>query len=209
MAGTLLVTGTDAESLQNALRVAAILGRTNTAPNSTLGMSAPHQLSEEQRAGFNLLVLGRPSKNTFIAELGQALPLRFHSDSDRLVQDRNATLASIQAAGSLGVFQIVPSPFDARRWVGVLTATTPRGMEYVLKALQADPDHGTVLLATDADNATALTLVAKAPTAIEVQRARARRSLLPGLTATVALITAGLVGWRLYITSRRTREARI
>ena len=54
-----------------------------------------------------------------------------------------------------------------------------------------------------------LNLTAKEPTTLEVQRERAQRNLLPALTALVGLITVGLVGWRVYATSRRTREARI
>jgi hypothetical protein len=209
MTGTMLVTGTDAESLRTALLVAALLGRANNAPNGTLGMSAPAQLTQEQRTGFYLLATGHASRNPFITELGAALPLRFSSDSDRLVQDRGEVIALVQAAGSTGVFQVAPSPFDDRRWAGVITATTPKGMEYVLKALEADQDHGTVLVATEVDKATVLSLRAKEPTPVEVQRARAQRNLLPVLTALVGAVTAGLVGWRLYTTSRRTREARI
>lgn len=209
MAGTMLVTGTDPESLRAALLVAAGLGRANRTPSSALAMSAPDQLTDEQRAGLMLLAVGRPSLNPFIRTLGEALPLRFHDDSNRLVQDRGSVLAAVGGASSLGVFEVIPSPFDGHRWVGVITATTPQGLDFILKGLDEPRDHGTVLLTTGDEEGIVLNLVAREPSTREVQRARAQRGLLPLLTAAVALVTVALVGWRVYTTTWRTREARL
>ena len=209
LAGTMLVTGTDAESLRAALLVAAQLGRANTAPSNALGMSAPEQLTDEQRAGAMLLAVGRPSRNSFIATMGEALPLRFQADADRLVQDEGMVLAAVRGEGDVGVFEVVPSPYAAGRWAGVITATTPKGMDYVLKMLEERRERGNVLIATSAEEPAVLELAGRELAPIEIQKTRAQRGLLPLLTAAVALVTVGLVGWRVFITSRRTREARI
>lgn len=209
MAGTMLITGTDSETLQTALRVAAQLGRANTAPSNALGMSAPDQLTDEQRSGSMLLAVGRPSRNPFIASLGEALPLRFQADADRLVQDKGAVLAAVRGEGDVGVYEVAPSPSAPSRWVAVITATTPKGMEYVLKMLEERRERGNVLIATSAEEPAVLDLAPGERAPLEVQKTRAQRGLLPLLTVVVAFVTVGLVGWRVFVTARRTREARI
>jgi hypothetical protein len=209
MSGTMLVTGTDTGSLQTALLVAAQLGRANTAPTNALGMSAPDQLTDEQRAGSMLLAVGRPSRNPFVASLSESLPLRFQSDADRLVQEKGAVLAAVRGEGDVGVFEVVPSPYAASRWLGVIAATTPKGMEYVLKMLEGRRERGNVLIATSAEEPAVLELAARERAPVEVHKKRAQRGFLPLLTVAVAIVTVGLVGWRVFLTARRTREARI
>jgi len=201
MFGTVLVSGKSPESLRDCLMMAASLARRNRSDIDAIGMAFGEQLTGEQKQNFYLLAMGRPTDNAFIKDLSRTMPLRYESTSDRVLLDRASVRAAVKDAGTLGVYEVSTSPFNAQRWGGIISAPTLESMATILQALERPRDRGTVVLAQSPEDIRDVRLLPENLEAIVKKQQRADL-IMPALTFAIGAITVGSAGWWVYSSSR-------
>lgn len=88
-------------------------------------------------ADYHFVVLGRPTENSFLASMNEALPQPFFADSDELIQEYDDVTYRIGSGVNIGVLQILKSPWNTDRIVFVITGTSETGQEFAGNALFA------------------------------------------------------------------------
>lgn len=111
-----------------ALRLAASLGSAVSgkmlSPIVVLGeMPAP-----QEWAGYHIIALGRPSRNSLLQEVNTVLPQPFQPGSDEIEQRLDNVIFRLPPGLSLGYLQLVPSPWNPERAFLAITGTTDEGV---------------------------------------------------------------------------------
>lgn len=130
----LLVLPDDLAFIGRVPELASEFGRAITSNIVDLPVATAGRLNEKERHDSNLVVFGLAESNPLIAELNPWLPLRLER-TGRLLQSPDGPLAGVRDDVSLGVIQIISSPFNPERSILVLSATTPHGLELALRGL--------------------------------------------------------------------------
>jgi hypothetical protein len=103
----------------------------------------------------NIIAVGRPTRNAYIAAAGDDLPQPFRPGTDEIVQEIDQVVYRMPSGVSLGYVQELVSPWNEDRAMLAITGTTDEGVEWALSSL-TDSDHiwrlaGNLLLVRDQD----------------------------------------------------------
>jgi|GEM_PF-3282035 len=97
---------------------------------------------------YHFMVIGRPSTNTFLANLNASLPQPFASDSDQLEQVLDDVVYRLPEGYGVGVLQMLPSPWNDENRIFVLTGTDSASQANALEAVYSR-DYGRSQFAGD------------------------------------------------------------
>lgn len=86
-------------------------------------------------AEYNILVLGRPTTNPFLAELNNALPQPFVAGTDAIQQTLDDVSYRLPAGYDVGLLQALQSPWAAERSILVVSGTGPQGQAYAVASI--------------------------------------------------------------------------
>jgi hypothetical protein len=89
----------------------------------------------ETLARYHVLVIGLPSENPIIAEVNDVLPLPFVPSENTIRQEYGSVIYRLPADISLGVIEMIRSPWSDNHVVTVVTGTTEQGLQWVLDAM--------------------------------------------------------------------------
>jgi hypothetical protein len=120
--------------IEGTLRLAAKLGRAaggdDFAPRAALRGDPA-----EQWPGYNLIVLGRPTTNPYIATVNNVLPQPFYPGTDEFQQEVDKVIYRLEPGTSLGFIQELFAPWDDRQAMLIATGTTEAGVAWAMSAL--------------------------------------------------------------------------
>lgn len=125
-----------AAELDEAFRLIARLGSetpngTNLQPHVSLG-KLPAGVDV---ANYNFIVYGRPSTNSFLAQLNNNLPQPFAANSDDLKQIVDAVSYRLPPGYAIGVVQALKSPWSPNRSILAITGTDAEGQSKAMNVL--------------------------------------------------------------------------
>lgn len=83
----------------------------------------------------HLIVLGRPTRNPYLALINDRLPQPFIPHSDEIQQQVDNIVYRLPPGYDLGYIQLLPVPWNEARAVLVATGTTDTGFHWALNAL--------------------------------------------------------------------------
>ncbi|MGB0383533.1 MAG: cellulose biosynthesis cyclic di-GMP-binding regulatory protein BcsB [Ardenticatenaceae bacterium] len=91
-----------------------------------------------QLAPYHLIAFGQPTQNSIIPLVNDELPQPFVPDEDRLRQEVGHVVYRLPKDFSLGVAEILPSPWNVRRAIAIVSGTTQEGVGWAINALTDD-----------------------------------------------------------------------
>lgn len=215
MQSTYLVVSNDADTQQRGLELAADIGRRTKGTTQFLNMVRSDDLSPDIKQRANLIVIGRPSEQPgMFQEINGQLPLSFVADGsgaivDKVAQTRPEVLIATRDRASLGIDEIVPSPYNPNHALAVVTGTTDAGLELGRLALSRPVLSSNIAVSADRyKTASLLTLTTSQTTAAaKAQTATtAQKDALPLLTGLFVVAALALGGYWAYVASRRSQE---
>ncbi|MCX6021687.1 MAG: cellulose biosynthesis cyclic di-GMP-binding regulatory protein BcsB, partial [Chloroflexi bacterium] len=213
---TLLVLPDDLREAVLAPELAATLGRTFTADMVDLPVVLAGKLTDEIRQNSHLIVFGLPWANPVVTEVGPSLPLAI-DERGRVVQQPDGPLAAVKDIASMGILETIPSPYNQRRNVLVVTGTALDSLPLALKALDQGGIFGNLAVAQapDASSKTVRTrlfdiavVAPPPPPLVQVREAIPGALTAAAALGAIALLTAtGLA--RVRSTRRRTQTTEV
>jgi hypothetical protein len=133
------------------LRLAAIMGASTRGKYLTMqGITADDRRLDEIKNGYNMIVIGQPSRNPLLQELNDWLPQPFQEGSDKIRPELDLVIFADVFDRSVGLLQELPSPWNPRWTIAVITGTSDEGVGWAYQTLIEGPEglHGN-LAATD------------------------------------------------------------
>lgn len=122
-----------------ALQVAASLGNSaawkTLIPQVTFGNDLPENMFED----YQIIAIGRPSRNTLLQEVNRQLPQPFLPASDEIEQRLDDIVFRLPEGVNLGYIQLISSPWNESHAFMAVTGTTDQGMEQAAKILTRQP----------------------------------------------------------------------
>lgn len=85
--------------------------------------------------GRNFILLGRPTRNSYLSRINDQLPQPFLPDRDEVRQEIDSVVYRIPADYDLGYIQLLPVPWDNDRVMLAVTGTTDVGFQWAIEAL--------------------------------------------------------------------------
>lgn len=82
----------------------------------------------------SMILIGRPSRNSLIAEINDSLPQPFVSGEDNLTPKQMSSKYRIQKDVSVGLIQAISAPWNPFEGVTVITGTTDEGLNWAIDA---------------------------------------------------------------------------
>jgi hypothetical protein len=110
------------------LRLAAGLGAADQGDFLALNVTTADLVTQERRQDRDLVLIGRPSVHSLIADLNDGLPQPFEPGSDRLRPRVESAVFVENDLGDIGLIEELSAPWDAERTILILTGTTDEGV---------------------------------------------------------------------------------
>jgi hypothetical protein len=121
--------------LDSALKLAASLGN-SAGKNTTVPMAIlDRDLSQVSLADYQIIAIGRPSRNTLLQEVNDKLPQPFLAGTDEIEQRLDDVIFRLSTDVDLGYLQLIPSPWQTEHALLAVTGTTDRGMQQAVQTL--------------------------------------------------------------------------
>jgi len=122
--------------LDQMLRMAARLGlETNSGGQFAMRVSAGNLPAGVQTANYHFIILGRPTTNPFLAAINDSLPQPFVPGSDQLKQVLDRVEYRLPPGYTVGVLELLASPWSADKAVLVISGIGETGQSYAANAL--------------------------------------------------------------------------
>jgi len=99
---------------------------------TTAGVFRTQKSQEENR---NVILVGLPAENPVTLEANELLPQPFSTDGRSLQEGYGVQLPTADKQASLGLLQILPSPWVRGGTVLVITGNAPQGLEWTWNAV--------------------------------------------------------------------------
>lgn len=119
-----------------ALNLASSIGSSSRSrtlvPSATMGAE---KLSAEVLAEYNIVAVGRPSRNDLIQQANEDLPQPFIPGSDEIDQRLDDVIFRLSADLSLGYIQLISSPWNKDNAFLALTGTTDDSVQLSVKTI--------------------------------------------------------------------------
>jgi hypothetical protein len=121
-----------------ALQVASFLGDRANGALTTLGAFYADEIPAEEKANYNLLIVGQPSKLPVMAELNETLPAPFLDGGDIASQSNLQVTFRLPPSSPLGYLEMIPSPWNPDKVVLTIVGNSAAGVHSAGSAL-VDP----------------------------------------------------------------------
>jgi hypothetical protein len=125
----------DIDAWHAAVRIAQYLGDQGNAPVVTLKAFYGDELSDNERANYNLLVVGRATQLPIIDELNDRLPAPFNENSDIAQENGMQVVFRFPPETPLGYLQLLTSPWNNEHVVMAALGNTTQGVKWSGAAL--------------------------------------------------------------------------
>lgn len=126
------------EELAGMIDIVRMFGRESDrlafAPRVTLGPIT----DTSDLAPYHIIAIGQPTQNSIIPLVNDALPQPFVPGEDSLLQEVGHVVYRLPSDFSLGVAEILPSPWNVTRAIAVVSGTTQEGVGWAINALTDD-----------------------------------------------------------------------
>jgi hypothetical protein len=123
------------------LQVSAGLGAADQGDSLALTVTTADLVTQEDREDRDLILIGRPSVHSAIAELNDRLPQPFEAGSDLLRSQVESMLLAQDPSRAIGLIQELAAPWDPERTILVLTGTTDEGVAMAAETLLSESDE--------------------------------------------------------------------
>jgi len=110
------------------LQVAAGLGAADRGEYLALTVTTANLITHEDRQDRDLVLIGRPTVHSLIAELNNRLPQPFEPGSDLLHSKFDRVVYRQDPSRNIGLIEELAAPWDPERTILVLTGTTDEGV---------------------------------------------------------------------------------
>ncbi len=104
-----------------------------------VGLKGEEDLTE--MTGYNILVIGRPSTNGLVDTINEYLPQKFVDGTDALEQMVGNVAYQVPPGVSLGVMEVITSPFDPVMGLTLVSGTNDEGQRFVYDRLVQNPPN--------------------------------------------------------------------
>jgi hypothetical protein len=122
------------------LEVATGLGAADQGDSLVLDVTTAALITQEERRDRDLILIGRPSIHSLIAELNEQLPQPFEPGSDLLRPHLESVVFAQDPSRGIGLIEELAAPWDPERTVLVLTGTTDEGVGLASRTLFSRDD---------------------------------------------------------------------
>lgn len=129
----------DLQVWRSALRIASFLGDRSSGALFTFATFYGDELTEADRAAYNLVVLGQPSQLPLVAEMNSSLPAPFDPASDVAIESNLQVKFEIPATSPVGYVELLPSPWNPDHLVIAGLGNSPQGVVWAASALVDAP----------------------------------------------------------------------
>lgn len=187
-----LVLPEDKALLEESLQVAVMLGRQSLGESAEMQAGFATALDEEAKRSRDIITYGLTDGSGLMSEIKDSLPLALGADWERSLQRRELVLLGVRDAASLGIIQLVPSPWNKDRALLAISGTSPESLRLAGQALATTMPAGNVAIVGDDGKAVGIKIAAEPPppqpgmlTPQEAYRY---------VAAAVAVLTLGLLG---------------
>ncbi len=117
------------------LQLASILGDSAGLKDFNAVVSSADMLDEEILGNYHVIAIGRPTVNSLTQQVNSLLPQPFVPGTDEIEQQVGEVLLRLPAGISLGYIQEIPSPWNEKRALLIVTGTTDEGVAWAANAL--------------------------------------------------------------------------
>jgi uncharacterized repeat protein (TIGR01451 family) len=121
------------------LQLGAALGGAAGGPNLAPAVALGDTWSEAELGDYHLVAIGRPSRNLMLQQINTQLPQPFYPGSDEIEQRINDVVFRLPAGLSLGLVQLIASPWNEARAFLAVTGTTDEGVKQAMDVLADRP----------------------------------------------------------------------
>ena len=126
----------DLPAWNTALKLAADLGDRLNGQMITLGTYFADELTETVKSEDHLLVVGRPSQLSIIAEINDQLPGVFDLATDRVLDPKTQVVYRLGANTDVGYLELLRSPWNRERVVYMVLGSSNTGVDLAVNALE-------------------------------------------------------------------------
>jgi hypothetical protein len=123
------------EAWRAALQIAGFLGDRTGGVLTTLGAFYADEIPESEKANYNMLVVGQPSKLPIMAELNQTLPAPFIDGGDIASQENMQVTFRVPSGSPVGYLQMSSSPWNPDKVVLTIAGNSSAGIRWANSAL--------------------------------------------------------------------------
>jgi hypothetical protein len=128
-----------ADDWESALRLAASLGDSASGKTIAPVVMLDSDLTALDSESFQLIALGRPSRNRVIQQVNADLPQPFLPGTDEIKQKLDDVVFRLPRGVDLGYLQLIPSPWDATRAFLAVTGTSEKSIKWAVDVLVSQP----------------------------------------------------------------------
>ena len=122
-------------SWRTAVQVAGYLGDRAGVALTTLGTFYADDIPESEKANYNVLIVGQPSKLPVITELNATLPAPFINGGDVASQTNLQVAFRVPPSAPAGYLEIIPSPWNPDKVVLAILGNSSTGIRWAGSAL--------------------------------------------------------------------------
>jgi uncharacterized repeat protein (TIGR01451 family) len=121
------------------LQLAAALGNAASGPGFNPVISFGGRWEANMLNGYHIIAIGRPSTNPFVQRISSLLPQPFVPGTDEIEQQIGEIILRLSPDTPLGYIQEIPSPWNDRQALLVVTGTTNEGLTWAINTLLRQP----------------------------------------------------------------------
>jgi uncharacterized repeat protein (TIGR01451 family) len=123
------------EEWEEVLQLAAALGSAAGGPNLAPAVAVGDTWPETVLGDYHLIAIGQPSRNPALRQINAQLPQPFQPGSDEIEQRIDEVVFRLPPGLSLGLVQLIASPWNETRPFLAVTGTTDEGVKWATHVL--------------------------------------------------------------------------
>jgi len=136
-----------------AMQIASYLGSAAGGDDFSPTISFDESILSNDISGYDLIVIGLPSRNHFIDIINDDLPQPFDTTTDTIIQKIDNYIFRYPERINLGYLQLLPSKWNAERLILVITGTSNEGLmwpvNFLIDETKRDTLEGNLTLVVD------------------------------------------------------------
>jgi len=130
-----LLSRNDLDSWQSAIQIAAYLGDQAGGSITTLSVFYGDEFPADDRAKYNILLIGRPTQLPIINEVNDALPAPFSQGNDVATEANFQVTYRIPPDSPLGYVELITSPWNTDNVLLAILGNTTQGVNWASLSL--------------------------------------------------------------------------
>jgi Bacterial cellulose synthase subunit len=122
------------DNLENILKLGRLIG-SERGGESNIEVIYDYQFDPSDYSDYDILVVGQITTNTLIASLNDKLPQPFLEDGSGITQVAEQTAYQVPSNLSLGLIEVITSPWNPERGITIVSGTTLEGLGWSIQAI--------------------------------------------------------------------------